>query len=124
MNNNKIWVSEVKIIEAPDTTKDSIAFADLPLIASIRHAQTSLKEGRTKLSNGLPNQLDTLRRDSSTIEWFDFLEQIFNKVVVEFYPRNLYQPRRTRWSGVEIYCMIHRVLKQGQPHRLAKHKMG
>ncbi len=114
----------MKIIQAPDTSKDSISFEDLPLIAAIRHMQISLKTKQIILSHGLPSQLDTLRRDSPTIEWFDFLEQKINRLVVKFYPRNLDRPIKEWWSGIEVYCMTHRILKQGQPHQLPEKQMG
>lgn len=114
----------MKIIQAPDTSNDSVSFEELPLIAAIRHMQISLKKKQIRLSHGLNNQRDTLRRDSPTIEWFDFLEQKINKLVIQFYPRNLNQPLKKRWSGIEIYCMTHRILKQGQPHQLPEEKTG
>ena len=75
----------MEIIQSPDTTKESVAFEDLPLIAAIRHMQISLKRKQIVLSHGLRSQLHTLRRDSPTVEWFDFLERKLNKLVAQFY---------------------------------------
>lgn len=114
----------MKTIQAPDATKDATSFEDLPLIAAICSLQIELQEGRAILSSGKPSQKKTLRRDSPTIEWFSFLEQNINRLAENFYPTNLAAPIKTFWSGLEIYCMTHRILKQGQPHKLPSHIMG